>query len=113
MSLRAKFHLQGVCSESTADSFYLLKAGGWFEGYIQSKLVYSEGLARWEIIDKISQQVVASLNYTSDYPLGLNTWTFTSSPTCTAGTCVCILQRIRPQGLLFEFHPTNLKHLIN
>ena len=70
MSLDAKFHLQGVCSDSRADSFYLLKPGGWFEGFIQSRLVFSAARARWEILDSLDQRVVASLNHTEDYPLG-------------------------------------------
>ena len=86
MSVKAKFHLQGVCSDSSADSFYLLKSGGWFEGYIQSMLVYSEALARWEITDRITGEAVASLNSSSDYPLGVHDWVFlptSSSPACS------------------------------
>ena len=70
MSLDAKFHLQGVCSDSRADSFYLLKPGGWFEGFIQSRLVFSPARARWEILDSLDHRVVAFLNHSQDYPLG-------------------------------------------
>ena len=70
MSLNAKFHLQGVCSASRADSFYLLRPGGWFEGFIQSRLIFSSARGRWEILDSLDQRVVASLNTTEDYPLG-------------------------------------------
>ena len=70
MPLNAKFHLQGVCWDSRADSFYLLKPGGWFEGFIQSRLVFSPARARWEILDSLDQGVVASLNHSQDYPLG-------------------------------------------
>ena len=70
MPLNAKFHLQGVCSASRADSFYLLRPGGWFEGFIQSRLVFSPARGRWEILDSLDQSVVASLNHTEDYPLG-------------------------------------------
>ena len=67
-----KYLLQGVCSDSRADSFYLLKPGGWFEGFVQSRLVFSPARARWEILDSLDQRVVASLNHTQDYPLGIN-----------------------------------------
>ena len=86
MSLNAKFHLQGVCLDSPADSFYLLRPGGWFEGFIQSRLVFSAARGLWEILDSRDEGVVARLNHTGDYPLGQHAWYFPArpgSPPCT------------------------------
>ena len=45
----SKYMLRGVCTDSPADSFYVVRNRGELLGYSQSKMVLSITRGRWEI----------------------------------------------------------------
>ena len=77
--------LRGVCRHSEVDTHFKMKTSQHFVGFIQTSMIFSDKLNRWEIV-KISESnnVVAYMMTPSgiNYPIGLNHWMFLDS-NCT------------------------------
>lgn len=78
------FQLAGVCEKSLVDSFYIWdRSLSQLNGYISSVLRFSPEKERWEVTasgDTLT--VLAFMNETKDFPLGVRPWTFLDSD-CT------------------------------
>ena len=77
------FHLQGICSNSFIDRFFLLQSTKQLLGYIQTRMIWSARNNRWEIENMISKQIAAFMNESSDFPVGNHLWQFTDESNCT------------------------------
>ena len=78
------FILRGVCLESPVDTHFVMKTSSEFLGYIQSRMLYSETKARWEIVNvRDSTEVLAYMiqEEGGSFPIGKHFWRF------TAGNC--------------------------
>ena len=75
------FVLSGVCRHSSVDSHYVMRSSTEFQGFIQTRMVYSTQNARWEIVQ--TTRATGILAFTEDnFPLGLHPWYFLDS-NCT------------------------------
>ena len=74
------FQLAGVCEESQVDSFYIWdRTLSHLNGYISSVLSFSTGRARWEVSTTTDRTLLAFMNETEDFPLGVHPWYFLDS----------------------------------
>ena len=79
------FSLKGVCTDSFIDRFYVLKTNkNFLLGYTSTKMVYSETNQRWEIVNMITDSVMAFMDDETivDLPLGMHQWNFTDDSGC-------------------------------
>ena len=94
-----KFHLRGVCDESTVDVFYTFLVPSGNEtilekellGFKQTKMIWSTKQKRWNIVSLIDGNILAHTNSTDSqlqtsnfpsFPFGSHQWFFTDS-TCS------------------------------
>ena len=79
------FHLQGICTNSFVDRFYILQSSNQLLGYIQTKMFWSEENKRWEIVNLLSNNTAAFMNDSSSkfpLPIGFHPWYFTDGSDC-------------------------------
>ena len=79
------FVLRGACLHSSVDSHYVMRSSTEFQGYIQTRMVYSAKTARWEIVQITNTSHILAVMETEDgdnFPLGLHPWYFLDSD-CT------------------------------
>ena len=76
--LPVSFLLRGVCLFSSVDSYFVSnKDFKQLIGYIQSVMIYSKDQQRWEVRSSVNaSQILAFLNQTSEFPLGVHQWYF-------------------------------------
>ena len=77
--------LRGVCLQSKVDRHFKMKTSQHFVGFIQTNMIFSDKLNRWEIVNiSDSNNVVAYMIKSNgiNYPIGLNHWMFLDS-NCT------------------------------
>ena len=76
--LPVSFMLRGVCLFSSVDSYFVSSQDfQYLLGFIQSKIVYSSEKSRWEVRSSVDDDtVLAFLNETSEFPLGVHHWFF-------------------------------------
>ena len=80
-----KLQLRGVCAESDVDIFYTMPLYNEtlfrkeILGLKQTKIIWSSGQKRWNIINLVNLNILAHTNSTSDYPFGTHNWFFTNS----------------------------------
>ena len=83
-----KFQLRGVCEGSEVDLFYTMPLYNetLFRkevlGLKQTKILWSPGQKRWNIVNLVDLSILAHTNNTIDYPFGTHSWFFTNS-SCT------------------------------
>ena len=76
--LPVSFLLRGVCLFSSVDSYFVSnKDFKQLIGYIQTVMIYSKHQQRWEVRSSVDEtKILAFLNETSEFPLGVHQWYF-------------------------------------
>ena len=64
------FELEGVCFNSTVDSFYVLLNDGVLLGLTNTKMFLNNQTNGWEIRHTLTNLLLASTNQTNLFPLG-------------------------------------------
>ena len=76
-----RFHLAGVCKESSVDRYYVTTDHFNLVGFLHTNLVWSARDNRWEITDGETNNTLAFYNQSNTFPLGVAPWYFTEN--CT------------------------------
>ena len=77
------FQLRGVCLDSGADTRFIFINSTFLLGYLNSEMVFLTNKTQWIIRNSTSNMVLATLNKTSDFPIGKHRWHFTNGINCT------------------------------
>ena len=83
-----KLQMKGVCQDSEVDTYYILQLGKGqlirkeLLGYKQTKMVWSAEDRRWNIVNLVTDNILAYTDATEDIPIGTKRWMFTNR-SCT------------------------------
>ena len=75
----AKYMLSGVCKDSPADTFYVVRDSRELLGYTQTNLRLSLSRRRWEITFSRNNSLIAFMDETLELPIGEHRWHFNIS----------------------------------
>ena len=76
-SIQQNFMLRGVCLHSAVDSLFMMESSSLLVGYIQSKMMFSVGDSRWEIVNSTNTSHLLAFmleDGENNFPLGLHRW---------------------------------------
>ena len=71
-----EYMLRGVCIDSPADSFYVVRDSLDLLGFTQTNLILNKNRRRWEIQFTKNNSVIAFMNETLELPVGQHQWHF-------------------------------------
>ena len=70
------FQLRGACEDSGADTHYVFINSTFLLGYLNTEMVFIMNTTQWIIRNSTSKKVLATLNNTSEFPIGKQKWHF-------------------------------------